>query len=232
MAPRTIAIMWKTTASISSSSSTVRELPPAHRSTLKSIAGSSTLQGQGDPPRRRPLASIPTFANYLVNGYYAWSGYNGTDPRHWAHPNNLTVNISGPDMPPSGPSRRQRSALWHDVCQRHLHLYHRLRPTSPSYNNGSGDAAHQYSVSGSFLTNATVNISSDWSRRRLQRHLQLLLPDLRPRDRTCAGPRPSGSLQRQRDLRHRQHLHQRYTALVHHVVLQRKTTTAATPSTM
>ena len=54
--------------------------------------------------------------------------------------------------------------------------------------------------------------------RRQDRHRQLRLSDLHPRNRTCARPRPPGPIQRQRVYCDQRALRQRYLAIFDHVV--------------
>jgi Ca2+-binding RTX toxin-like protein len=116
--------------------------------------------GAGDPPAAASFASVPTLADYLINGYWAWSGYQGTGARHWDH-NNLTVNIQ--DLT----AAEQTIAitvlgLWHDVAN--VNFSFTTGAADITYiNDGSGSAVTSYSVSGGNMSNATVHISSDWS---------------------------------------------------------------------
>jgi hypothetical protein len=105
------------------------------------------------------FASVPTLADYLVNGYWAWSGYQGTQPRHWTS-STVTVNIT--DLT-AAEQALAVSALnaWHEIAN--ISFTFTSGAAQITYNNnGSGIAVTSQTVSGTTLTSATVQISSDW----------------------------------------------------------------------
>ena len=115
--------------------------------------------GVGDAPAAT-FASIPTLADYLVNGFWGWSGYQGTGARSWDH-NSLSVNIQ--DLTSAEQAIAiQALSLWHDVCN--VSFFFTTGAADITYiNDGSGSAVTSYSVSSGDMSNATVHISSDWS---------------------------------------------------------------------
>ncbi len=116
--------------------------------------------GAGDPPAAASFASIPTLADYLINGYWAWSGYGGTGARDWDH-TTLTVNIT--DLTAAEQTIAQTAlGLWHDVTN--INFSYTTGAADIRYiNDGSGSAVTSYSVSSGNISGATVHISSDWS---------------------------------------------------------------------
>jgi serralysin len=116
--------------------------------------------GAGDPPADATFASIPTLADYLVSGYWAYSGYGGTDPRHFDH-NTISVNIT--ELTAAEQTIAQLAlSLWHDVAD--VSFTFTSGSADITYNNdGSGQAFTTYSsVSNGHIANSTVHISSDW----------------------------------------------------------------------
>ena len=118
--------------------------------------------GGADDPSAAPsaFASIPTLADYLTNGYWAYSGYGGTDARSWDHAT-LTVNIE--DLTAAERTIAQAAiSLWHDVAN--LDFTYTTGAADITYTNeGSGSAVTSYSVSSGTISDATIHISSDWS---------------------------------------------------------------------
>ena len=104
----------------------------------------------------KPVASIATLADYLVNGFWQ---YNNTLAHHWAS-NTITYNITGLN---SAEQFLALSALqaWSEVANI------TFVQTSGSANitfthNGTMQAYTSGSWSGGSIAYATVNISSDW----------------------------------------------------------------------
>ena len=104
----------------------------------------------------KPVASIATLADYLVNGYWQ---YANSSAHHWAS-YTITYNITGLN---SAEQFLALSALqaWSDVANI------TFIQTSGSANitfthNGTMQAYTSGSWSGASLSSATVNISSDW----------------------------------------------------------------------
>ncbi|HEV8679979.1 MAG TPA: M10 family metallopeptidase C-terminal domain-containing protein [Stellaceae bacterium] len=115
----------------------------------------------GSPPNAS-FASISTLADYLINGFWTWSGYGGTGARHWNH-NPVSVNVQ--DLINAGLGEEhyayQALSLWHDVCN--VDFTYTSGAADITYiNDGSGSAVTSYSVSGTSLSGATVHISSNW----------------------------------------------------------------------
>jgi serralysin len=105
------------------------------------------------------FASIPILADYLVRGYWTWSGVQGAQPRHWTS-SNVSVNIT--DLAPAEQALAI-SALnaWHEVAN--ISFEFTSGPAQITYNNnGSRIAGTSLTVSGTALTSATIQISSDW----------------------------------------------------------------------
>jgi serralysin len=97
------------------------------------------------------FASIPTLGNYLVSGYW--------QPRHWAS-NSVSVNITGLT---AGEQILAISALnaWHEVAN--ISFTFTSGAANITYNhNGSSTAVTSDTFSGTSLTSATVDISSNW----------------------------------------------------------------------
>ena len=162
-------------------------------------AGGGT-QAAGDAPAAPTVfASIPTLSDYLVNGYWGGTGHHWTD-------NSVSVNIT--DLTAAEQTIAQTVLnLWHEVCN--VDFTFTTGSADIIYNNdGSGTAATTSNWSGTTMTGATVDISSNWAGGAASWQLQLFLPDLRARDRSCSRPRPPGSVRLQRDLWRRQHLYE------------------------
>jgi hypothetical protein len=105
------------------------------------------------------FASIPMLADYLVTGFWAWVGSQGTLPRHWTA-STITVNIT--DLTPAEQALAI-SALnaWHEVAN--ISFVFTTGPAQITYNNnGSHIAGTSLTVSGTTLTSAAIQISSDW----------------------------------------------------------------------
>jgi Ca2+-binding RTX toxin-like protein len=117
----------------------------------------STGGGSISVSAAKPVATIATLADYLVNGFWA---YNNALPHHWAS-STITYNISGLN---SAEQFLAQSALaaWHDVANVNFVL------TSGAANitfthSGTMQAVTNASWTGSgAMTSATVNISTDW----------------------------------------------------------------------
>jgi serralysin len=125
-------------------------------------AASSAPAGAGDPPGAPTVfASIPTLANYLVSGYWAFSGYQGTGPRNFDH-NTISVNIQ--DLTAAERTIAQAAlATWQAVAN--ISFTYTTGAADITYiNDGSGSAVTSYSsVSSGHIASSTVHISSDWS---------------------------------------------------------------------
>ena len=101
-------------------------------------------------------ASVPTLADYLLNGYWAWAG---SSAHHWSH-SNISVNITGLNATEQALATAALTT-WSDVAN-----------VTFSYTSGTADitfddsgsmqAVTNASWSGSSMLSATVNISSDW----------------------------------------------------------------------
>ena len=115
-------------------------------------------QGAGDPPAAD--ASIATLADYLVDGYWEWSGYGGTAPRDWADPTNISVNTQ--DLTAAERTiALQALGLWDDVCD--ITFTFTSGAADITFLNDGTKAATSYSVSSGNLSNSTVKIGSNWS---------------------------------------------------------------------
>ncbi|WP_428667709.1 beta strand repeat-containing protein [Reyranella sp.] len=122
----------------------------------------SAPAGAGDPPGAPTVfGSIATLADHLINGYWAWSGYWGTGPRHFDH-STITVNIQ--DLTTAERTIAQAALLtWQDVAN--VTFSYTTGAADITYiNDGSGSAVTSYSsVSGTTIASSTIHISSDWS---------------------------------------------------------------------
>jgi len=128
---------------------------------LAALDASAASGGLQSGPPMATFASIPTLAAYLIDGYWDWSEYGGTGPRHWTDPSNISVNIQ--DLTAAERTIAQQAlSLWDDVAN--VTFTFTTGAADITFNNnGSGDAVTSYSVSGVSLSNATVKISSNWS---------------------------------------------------------------------
>ncbi|WP_428667705.1 M10 family metallopeptidase C-terminal domain-containing protein [Reyranella sp.] len=122
----------------------------------------SAPAGAGDPPGAPTVfGSIATLADYLVSGYWGWSGYWGTGPRHFDH-STITVNIQ--DLTTAEQTIAQAALqTWEDVAN--VTFTYTTGAADITYiNDGSGSAVTSYSsVSGTTIASSTVHISSDWT---------------------------------------------------------------------
>jgi Ca2+-binding RTX toxin-like protein len=127
-----------------------------------SATGISPPAGAGDPPAAPTVfASIATLADYLINGYWAFSGYQGTGPRNFDH-NVISVNIT--DLTAAEQTIAQAALnTWRDVAN--VSFAYTSGAADITYiNDGSGSAVTSYSsVSNGHIASSTVHISSDWS---------------------------------------------------------------------
>jgi serralysin len=123
------------------------------------------LEQKGITVSNAVFADLPTLANYLINGYWAWSGYQGTSARHWAG-NTISVNIGGLDSTEQGYATAAL-ADWQDVAN--LHFVYTNGPANITFNhnlhNGQQTAVTSMTVSNGYITSATVDISSGWASR-------------------------------------------------------------------
>lgn len=118
----------------------------------------------GGPPESAVFASISTLATYLVSGYWAYSGYDGTQPRHWAS-HTISVNISALT---TAEQNLATAALqvWANVAD--LHFTFTTGAANITYNHNGG--ATQYvantsdttPVSGQNYQAETIDISTYW----------------------------------------------------------------------
>jgi hypothetical protein len=92
--------------------------------------GSTGANAAAGPPAAATFASIPTLADYLVNGY--WGG----SPRNWGSTNPITVNVQGLTAAEQHFAFLADS-LWHDVCNVNF-----------SYTTGAADITYVDSGSG------------------------------------------------------------------------------------
>ncbi len=110
--------------------------------------------------RQRLLSSLRflTLADYLINGYWAYSGYGGSDARNWNH-TTLSVNVE--DLTVTERMIAQTAiSLWHDVTN--LDFTYTTGAADITYmNDDSGSAVTSYDVSAGNLSNVIVHISSD-----------------------------------------------------------------------
>jgi hypothetical protein len=117
------------------------------------------------PPQRvqrevsaaKPVASIATLADYLVNGFWA---YNNTAAHHWAS-NTISYNISRTEFGGAVPGANGAAGV---VRGRQRHLRPDLRRRQHHFNhNGTMQAYTSGIWSGSgVIASQTVNISTDW----------------------------------------------------------------------
>jgi serralysin len=111
------------------------------------------------PPASASTGTISQLAQYLISGYWAWANYQGTSPRQWAS-TTITYNI---DSLTIGEQVLALIALsdWATVAP--LNFVRTHGSANITYNhNGSQSAATSQTVSGTNLTSAVVDISSDW----------------------------------------------------------------------
>jgi len=126
--------------------------------------GAGAAGASSRPAAARTDASIPTLASYLVSGYWAYSGYDGVQPRSWAYlPNHvISVNISGLN----GTEQNYATTalrLWADVAN-----------VSFTFVTSNADITYVHTgtmvanssdttpVSGQNYTHVQIDISSDW----------------------------------------------------------------------
>ena len=124
-----------------------------HNIHLGQSSNSATSNGQSTDAAAS-FASISTMANFLVEGY--WGTGNG---HRWAA-GVVTVNIDDLN------SAEQTLAIlalnaYSEVCNISFSFIHSAAQITYN-NNGSGSAATSSNWSGGFLTNATIQISSNW----------------------------------------------------------------------
>ena len=105
------------------------------------------------------FGTIPQLLDYLVNGYWGWSGYQGTQSRHWAS-TNVTVNITGLTATEQSLALSALNA-WHEVANISFTLT--SGPAQITYNHDGNTVAFcAQTVAGTNLTSATIDISSNW----------------------------------------------------------------------
>ena len=102
------------------------------------------------------FASIPTLAAYLTNGYWAWAGGSA---HHWA---SSTVSVNITDL----------TAAEQNLAINALELWHEVANISFTYTSGAANITYiddsSYVAfteswwSGSYMTSATIDISSNW----------------------------------------------------------------------
>lgn len=104
--------------------------------------------------------SLTDLAAYLNNGYWAWSNYQGTQPRHWSAGATVSVNIT--DLNANEQAfALQALAAFQAVAN--INFSFTTGAAQITYlNNGSGIARCAQTVSGTSLTSATITISSNW----------------------------------------------------------------------
>ncbi len=103
--------------------------------------------------------SYDTLANYLTNGYWAWSGYQGSGSRKFDH-TNITVNITNLSANDKG-LVRQALDLWSDVSG--LSFTETTGSADITFKTTTnGKAVTNMSTSGSTIDTSTVKVDKDW----------------------------------------------------------------------
>ena len=106
-------------------------------------------------------ATIPELADQLVNGFWEWTGYNGTTPLSWQDANDITVDLSNLTNQQASLARLSLE-LWEDVADIDF------REVS-----GGGDIVFTNTDSGAYATHDStgvyfdpgliINIGYDWN---------------------------------------------------------------------
>ncbi|HLC07891.1 MAG TPA: M10 family metallopeptidase, partial [Methyloceanibacter sp.] len=103
-------------------------------------------------------ASIPTLADYLLEGYWDW---RGKAPRHWVDSDNVSVNLTDLSAEEKVLARTAL-AQWEGVCN--INFVETTGAADITFlNDGSGEAVTNTTVSGASMLSATITISSDWA---------------------------------------------------------------------
>src|SRR4051812_26086791 len=66
---------------------------PAAPNDPTSVEADGNVPGTGGNPPTT-FADIPTLATYLISGYWAFSNYDGTQPRSWAYKSGHIVTVN------------------------------------------------------------------------------------------------------------------------------------------
>jgi serralysin len=123
-----------------------------HRQRAIGIAATANAASQG---------SIDDLAEYLNTGYWAFSGYQGTAPRHWLPGATVSVNINGL----SGSDKVLAEAAldaWEEICD--ITFNYTAGTAQITYENGNdGKANTPHTVSGANLTSAKVHIALNYN---------------------------------------------------------------------
>jgi Ca2+-binding RTX toxin-like protein len=125
---------------------------------FKILAASGiSADGASSPPAA--AGSYQQLANFLVSGYWQWSGYQGTGQRSWPDKFNITYNFD--DLPSADRAMVELALqLWSEVGNVGF-----VRTSGAAdirfIDNFSGAYAAQ-TLSGTNLTSATVNVDPSW----------------------------------------------------------------------
>jgi serralysin len=110
----------------------------------------------------KPVANIPTLANYLVNGY--WNNFDHSGPHHWVEAGHadhtITVNITALNATEQGLAKAALSA-WHQVANISFTFTTLAAQITYDHNDSMGAVTNANYPLGQ-MTDADVHIPTNW----------------------------------------------------------------------